>query len=147
MSWLALPATPVQCESVSSVLTTRTPAAAALAISSGEIGSQGTWAHSSTPASSASRAPSGSLRCAATMRPFTMRLLDNRLDHLKRGHRPRRRGAGLVPAPWRTRRATRLQGDLDQRGAAGDELADGLAAGLDIGHLQSGARAEQVGIG
>ena len=69
MSWLALPATPVQCDSVSSVLTTRTPAAAALAISSGEIGSQGTWAHSSTPASSASRAPSGPLRCAATMRP------------------------------------------------------------------------------
>ena len=69
-------------------------------------------------------------------------LLDDRPDHLKRGDRPWRRGAGLVPAPWCTRRATRLQGDLDQRGAAGDELADGLAGGLDIGHLQSGAGAE-----
>src|SRR6266571_2640689 len=101
MSWLALPATPVQCDSVSSVLTTRTPAAAA------RVG-----------------------------------LLHNRPDHLKRGDRPRRRGAGLVPAPWRTRRTARLQRDLDQRGAAGDEPADSLAGGLDIGRLQSGAGAE-----
>src|SRR6266567_898677 len=49
-----LPATPVQCDCVSSVLTTCTPAAAARAARSGEIGSQGMWAHSSTPASSAS---------------------------------------------------------------------------------------------
>src|SRR6266540_4871184 len=68
-SWLALSATPVQCDSVSSVLTTPTPAAAAPATRSGEIGSQGTWAHSSTPASSASLAPGGPLRWTETMRP------------------------------------------------------------------------------
>src|SRR6266545_2282597 len=69
-------------------------------------------------------------------------LLDDRPDHLERGDRPRRRGAELVPGPWCARRAARLQGDLDQRGTAGDELADGRAGCLDIGHLHSGAGAE-----
>ena len=48
-----------------------------------------------------------------------------------------------MPAgPRRTRRAARLQRDLDQRGTAGDELADCRAGCLDIGHLQSDAGAE-----
>src|SRR6266516_1598383 len=141
-SWLALPATPVQCDCVSSVLTTRTPAAAARAISSGEIGSQGTWAHSSTPASSATLAPSGPLRCAATMRSCAWASSTIARTTSSEGIGHGGGGAELVPAPWCARRATRIQADLDQRGTAGDEPADGRAGGLDIGHLQSGAGAE-----
>src|SRR6266496_686123 len=69
MRRLALWATPAVWDKVSSVLRTRTPAAAARATRSSEIGSLGTWAHSSIPASSASVAPSGPLRWADTMRP------------------------------------------------------------------------------
>jgi hypothetical protein len=47
-----------------------------------------------------------------------------------------------VPAPGCARRAARLQGDLDERGTAGDKPADGAAGAVDVGHLQPGAGAE-----